>query len=238
MKPQVKSFLVSALLFIVSTIALQLLLHDWTKTAILVGSVFLHEMGHWAALKYYGVNSQIYLIPLLGAITLHRKDASEQLGDKERINYIIAGPIVNFVLLGIGLVLLFTGNKLGHDIAFYNASLAYTNLLPIISWVDGGRICRLIFKNLTIKDRNEFSNLSIGTPGILISLIVANIKSWSTVAIGINLVLWILVWLSWKSDAKKLESPAIPTLSFKRTIATLVIYCLLMYTSTFVYLLI
>ncbi len=237
-RAHIKPFLVSILIFAGLTAAFQLLFRDWTPTVILVGSILLHAISHWLVLKHYGFNDPVYIIPLVGPVTAERKDPSENLDDYKRIVYLAAGPLANFALMGLGLALLFMGNGHGKEISYTNGIIAYISLLPLLGWGDGGKICRLVFKNLTVSDRLEFSDLLIGILGILVNLIAAYIKSRSIVITGLDVLFWIMVWFNLRSEAKRLVSPAIPTFSFKKTLSILIIYTLLLYTSVLIYLIV
>jgi Zn-dependent protease len=50
-------------------------LFPWQDLLILIGVLFLHELGHFAAMRSFGYeNTSIFFLPFFGAATSGRKD--------------------------------------------------------------------------------------------------------------------------------------------------------------------
>lgn len=117
----------------------------------LFASVLLHEAGHAAAARRFGIATQeIVMLPIGGLARLER-----QPGAAEEFWVAFAGPLVNF-LLGVGLLVLtwLTGGRVALEhwrdasdgnilsrLAVANLVLALFNLLPAFP-MDGGRVLR------------------------------------------------------------------------------------------------
>jgi len=62
----------------------------------LVGILFLHEAGHWLAMRYYGYqDTAIFFIPFLGAMVAGSK---RNLSESQSAVIILAGPLPGFIL--------------------------------------------------------------------------------------------------------------------------------------------
>ena len=119
---------------------------------LLFGCVVLHELGHAAVAKRYGVQTrEIVLYPIGGVARLDRMPAG-----KAELLIALAGPLVNLVLAGmLFVVMLVRGSAipaspeqlLGGDAAVLwqlltaNLTLFFFNLVPAFP-MDGGRILR------------------------------------------------------------------------------------------------
>lgn len=127
----------------------------------LVLSVILHELGHALAAWAYGIPTRdITMYPFGGVASLHR------IPDKplQELVVAIAGPLVNFLLIGLFQVVLWILHEpIGffpeafwysgptwpalsfwlYNLSFMNAMLAVFNLLPAFP-MDGGRILRAL----------------------------------------------------------------------------------------------
>ena len=119
---------------------------------LLFGCVVLHELGHAAVAKRYGVQTrEIVLYPIGGVARLDRMPAG-----KAELLIALAGPLVNLVLAGmLFAVMLVRGSAipaspeqlLGGDAAVLwqlltaNLTLFFFNLVPAFP-MDGGRILR------------------------------------------------------------------------------------------------
>lgn len=145
-------------IFIATAIAFILLARysgfgGWTSVLALVCVLFIHEMGHFLAMKIFGYQDlSIFFLPLLGAAAKGQKDHAPAW---QQIVISLAGPLPGIVL---GLVLLglramapatdaITWLNAPFMTSFIWMSLAinYLNLLPITPF-DGGRVVEtLIF---------------------------------------------------------------------------------------------
>ncbi|HSD12982.1 MAG TPA: site-2 protease family protein, partial [Patescibacteria group bacterium] len=115
---------------------------NWKFAVVLLGSLFLHEMGHLWAMKRYGLKTKgVYFIPLLGAAAV-----SEDRFPSRKAETVIAlmGP-----LWGFGLALATFGGYLATRepifaaLAGWMAMINLFNLLPI-NPLDGGRVMKSI----------------------------------------------------------------------------------------------
>ncbi len=118
------------------------LMWSWKFAVVLLGSLFLHEMGHLWAMKRYGLKTKgVYFIPLLGAAAV-----SEDRFPSRKAETVIAlmGP-----LWGFGLALATFGGYLATRepifaaLAGWMAMINLFNLLPI-NPLDGGRVMKSI----------------------------------------------------------------------------------------------
>jgi Zn-dependent protease len=110
-------------------------------TIVLLGVVVLHELGHSLVAKHYGVRVlDITLWPLGGMARM------ESIPEDTRIETAIAlaGPLVNFLLAGLSLPVLFAGGMpayLAQQFLVVNLILGTFNLVPAFP-MDGGRVLR------------------------------------------------------------------------------------------------
>ncbi len=113
--------------------------------ALVLGFVWLHELGHVMMARHYGIGTRsITLSPLGGLASL----SSLPRTPKQELHVALAGPLVNVVLFVVAWVM---GQVMGPevgvlavllDVALWsNAMLAIFNLLPVFP-MDGGRVMR------------------------------------------------------------------------------------------------
>lgn len=109
---------------------------------VLVAVLFLHELGHWAAMRLCGYqDTSIFFIPFFGAAASGRSVDGEAW--KEGL-VLLAGPLPG-LLLGIPVLV---GGVLLHDETARRAGYALLgvnafNLLPLVP-LDGGRLFELV----------------------------------------------------------------------------------------------
>lgn len=135
------------LLLLVSLVIFYLafgLIFSWVLVAMLAVALFMHEYGHYLAMRYCGYrNTQIFFLPLLGAVTTGQK-INPTLG-QELLVY-LAGPLPG-ILLGLGLLAspwVDTWPWI-REFAIVCFILNFINLLPLIP-LDGGRVVeKLLF---------------------------------------------------------------------------------------------
>lgn len=126
---------------------------------ILVAVIFIHEMGHYLAMRIFKYKDlSIYFIPLLGAIASGDKD---QISQKQKTIVLFSGPIPGII---IGLVLYYFGLNHGSQILIQTSNilifLNLFNLLPIYP-LDGGQLIKNFFFNSKEKIYIIFISLSI-----------------------------------------------------------------------------
>jgi Zn-dependent protease len=105
----------------------------------LLGVLFLHEAGHFLAMKAFGYrDTKMFFLPLFGAAVTGRKaDASLS----EKVWVLLAGPLPG-LLLGLGLMVGIHGHPAAQgweSTAWMLITLNLLNLLPIYP-LDGGKI--------------------------------------------------------------------------------------------------
>lgn len=147
----------------------------WELLLLITAIVFLHEMGHFLAMKIFRYNDLgIFFIPLLGAYVSGSK---REISQRESSVILLAGPLPG-MLLGIAGYLAWKQNP-GLELAgisLYTISvllimLNLFNLFPIYP-LDGGQLLNRVFLN-------EHNWLS---------------KAFILVSIGL------LSWFAWKSN--------------------------------------
>jgi Zn-dependent protease len=150
--------LVSLALFILVAIALPNNFGTFqTRDLVtLLGILFLHEAGHFLAMKAFGYqDTKMFFLPLFGAAVTGRKvDASLS----EKVWVLLAGPLPGLVL-GLGLLMVIPhqtqyqiqGSTWSHT-AWMLITLNLLNLLPIYP-LDGGKIAHhLLFSRYPLTD--------------------------------------------------------------------------------------
>lgn len=133
--------IMSAVIFIVAWYFL--ISKDVTQILILVLVLFIHEMGHFLAMKIFGYNDlKVFFVPLFGAFASGRK---KEISQRQRAIILLAGPVPG-ILIGTGLFLsgMTVENpvvmKLANMFVFLNAF----NLIPV-SPFDGGKLVETLF---------------------------------------------------------------------------------------------
>ncbi len=134
----------------------------------LVGVLFIHELGHYWAMKHFKYrNVRMLFIPILGAFVHGKKDKYSQ---KESLWVILSGPFPG-ILLGVQCVLLseyFNWSAL-FLLGIIFLLLNVLNLLPIDP-LDGGQLVRSLFYSK--------SNLFLLIFSLLSSILMIFIGFW------------------------------------------------------------
>jgi Zn-dependent protease len=117
-------------------------LFTWQFAAIIVGMLVIHECGHLACMKHYGMKTRgIYVIPLLGAAAVAEDYFPSR---RAEATIALAGPLTGGVLAaGTGLMYFATGNGAFAAAAAWMALINLFNLLPVVP-LDGGRVVKSI----------------------------------------------------------------------------------------------
>lgn len=118
------------------------LLFDWRVALAILAMIGIHESGHVAAMKRYGVpTSGFYFLPFLGGVALAKKHPPSH---KAWAVIVLAGPAVGATLSLIALAgWLATGEAWMAVLAIVNALLNLVNLLPIYP-LDGGQLVKIL----------------------------------------------------------------------------------------------
>ncbi len=112
-----------------------------TTTAIVLGVVFFHELGHYVAMRGLGyVDTTIFFVPFLGGVAAGRKDEATM---SQRMIVLLAGPLPG-LLVAAALALLGPASAPRlHEILILVATINLFNLLPILP-LDGGQIAHML----------------------------------------------------------------------------------------------
>jgi Zn-dependent protease len=138
--------------------------------AAVFGSVLLHEMGHAAMARVFGIQTRsITLYPFGGLATLDREPETP----KGEALVAIAGPAVNFVLVVVAIPLVLLGLPGAGLFLAVNLGLGLFNLLPAFP-MDGGRILRAWW---TTKHGRTAATLK--------ALGVSRFFAWAFIALGL-----------------------------------------------------
>jgi stage IV sporulation protein FB len=116
---------------------------DIVSMLVLVFVLFVHEAGHFIAMRSFGYRDvKMFFVPLFGAFVSGTKT---EISQHQRLIILLAGPIPG-ILLGVGLF--FAGREMENEVAL---KAAYTfvvlnvfNLIPV-SPLDGGGVVETLF---------------------------------------------------------------------------------------------
>ncbi|MEP7144890.1 MAG: site-2 protease family protein [Ferruginibacter sp.] len=116
---------------------------SWGAVFLLVSVIFLHELGHFIAMKIFGYKGiSMTFIPFMGAYV---SGEATHFSKYKKIVMLLAGPLPGII---IGMVLLFLYRQNTNEY-YYLAALAFLllnifNLLPV-SPLDGGQFIETLF---------------------------------------------------------------------------------------------
>ena len=136
---------VKSLLSVLVFIAAFYLIFNWSLIFILglVVVIFIHEMGHYLAMRHYDYKDlSIFFIPLLGAMASGEKD---KISQKQSVVVLLAGPLPG-IIIGCVLYLWLGGGEKEwvRQLAGMFVFINLFNLIPIIP-LDGGRMLSVMF---------------------------------------------------------------------------------------------
>lgn len=118
----------------------------WLEIAVLIGILLVHELGHLAAMRWFGYHdTKVFFIPFFGAAAAGRKDDASQV---QRALVALAGPVPGIALVAGYLIVVLLGQVArpsGAVLTFAGFALALNglNLLPFVP-LDGGRFLTAI----------------------------------------------------------------------------------------------
>ena len=135
------------------------LIDDVQFLFLVVLVLFIHEMGHFIAMKVFGYNGvNMFFIPLMGAMVTGEKDRISQL---QRAIIVLAGPLPG-VLIGCGIIAY--AQAIGHTGAaiagFMFLLINMLNLLPLDP-LDGGKLIETLFFASNAKIKQVFLIASV-----------------------------------------------------------------------------
>jgi Zn-dependent protease len=115
---------------------------SWETVGILVGVLFLHETGHYLAMRAFDYqNVRMFFIPLLGAAVSGR---NYNVKGWQKVIVSLAGPVPGIAAGALlGLFAIATGHSLATKIALMALLVNGINLLPILP-LDGGWVMHAI----------------------------------------------------------------------------------------------
>lgn len=121
------------------------LIFKWEITYILVlaGVIFIHEIGHFLAMRIFKYNDLgIFFVPLIGAFTTGQKDTISQ---RQNVIILLAGPLPGVI---IGVILYYFGLRDNNEFLLRTSNifilLNLFNLIPVMP-LDGGRVIKSMF---------------------------------------------------------------------------------------------
>ncbi|WP_025027403.1 M50 family metallopeptidase [Caldalkalibacillus mannanilyticus] len=110
--------------------------------------VIIHELGHACTAKAYGWRvRKIQLLPFGGVAEV---DEHGNRSTKEEMLVIVAGPLMNLIMIFFGLICLFSGlwqESFAMQFIEYNMIIFLFNLLPILP-LDGGKLVQIMLCTL------------------------------------------------------------------------------------------
>lgn len=176
---------------------------DTVLVLLLIGVMFLHEMGHFVAMKIFGYkNVSMFFVPLLGAYVSGEK---QKVSQKQEMITLLAGPVPG-IILGMILILPFfagdvpviygltTALRLGFILLMLNV----LNMLPFFP-LDGGRILEILFTR---------GNLWIRS-GLIAAFLILNIyyliTTGSMIAVVVAVLLSTLLYANWQIIRERME---------------------------------
>jgi stage IV sporulation protein FB len=142
---------------------------DLISIFVLVVVLFIHEMGHFLAMKRFNYKDvKMFFIPLLGAMVMGEK---QKISQKQNAIILLAGPVPGIV---IGLVLFAIGYQTNNQSVILWGDMFIGinvfNLLPLTP-LDGGNLIDTLFLNSKELVQTIFIILSIaGLVAITIAL--------------------------------------------------------------------
>ena len=155
-KTNINKSLLSLGLFI---LVFYFLIDDLQVLFLVVLILFIHEMGHFIAMKVFGYNGvNMFFIPLMGAMVTGEKD---RISQSQRAIVVLAGPVPG-VLIGCGIIAY--AQTIGHTGAavagFMFLLINVLNLLPLDP-LDGGKLIETLFFSSNEKIKQVFLITSV-----------------------------------------------------------------------------
>lgn len=164
--------------------ALLLLQSTFSETAAMAFvCCALHELGHIAAMKLFGIH--IRGLTLYSGGARLKSDSLALCGTLREISVLAAGPLVNLLLGAAGC---FFGNRL---FAGINISLLLFNLLPLSS-LDGGRILAAVSERLCplwdIRGLFRISDIILGIGGAVLFFMSGSVSFTLPLTMGVMIL--------------------------------------------------
>ena len=151
-----------------------------TLISMLFGSVLLHEMGHAAMAKRFGIGTRAITLHLLGGLASIEREPETP---REEIYIALAGPAVNLVLFILSLPLVYFQLPGASDIALINAVMGIFNLFPAYP-MDGGRVLKALLQMRYGVRKAKKISLQVTVASSIVLVLVGLYLGW----IGLALV--------------------------------------------------
>ncbi len=171
-----------------------MLAYDLIFVALLIGSIFLHELGHAWGCLIQGI--PVRRIMLYGGGGFCEPSRSATAYQDELI--VAMGPIVNLTLWALASLMApaVASEPLSwilYDLAYINLFLAVLNLIPVLP-LDGGRLFHLALLRVMPSD---LAMRVAGGVGLILSLLWVPMMLTSFVFLGLVLFFWPSIRLHW-----------------------------------------
>ena len=151
-----------------------------TLISMLFGSVLLHEMGHAAMAKRFGIGTRAITLHLLGGLASIEREPETP---REEIYIALAGPAVNLALFILSLPLVYFQLPGASDIALINAVMGIFNLFPAYP-MDGGRVLKALLQMRYGVRKAKKISLQVTVASSIVLVLVGLYLGW----IGLALV--------------------------------------------------
>lgn len=200
---------VSAIVILVISIALFMgigsVTWSWDFVMMLIPVLFVHELGHYVAMKLFGYqNVKMFFIPLFGAAVSGRH---YNVTAWKKVLVSLAGPVPSIVLaiaLGSAGLFMEDGNRL-IDIAFFTILLNGLNLLPLLPFDGGWVVHSLVFSRHHLLD-----GIFRAATAVLLITISALSGDMLLVGLGVFMLLGVKAALRSGRIVKELRSENLP----------------------------
>lgn len=169
---------------------------DFTYILVLAGVIFIHEIGHYLAMRIFKYKDLgIFFVPLVGAFASGTKD---NISQKQRVIILLSGPLPGVI---IGMIIYYFGLRDQNEFLLKTSNifilLNLFNLLPVMP-LDGGRILKSMFF-----ENNEIINKIF----IFISIAVLTYYSLTSQSYFLLIIpFFLLMQLSSQSQIKKVQN--------------------------------
>jgi len=199
--------------------------------SILLGSVFLHELGHLLSFERHGIPCAMSFVVIAGGTSPLDIKAVERLPDTHKAEAYIAGMFGNIVAVAIAAMVYMGGLCSAVDVervANLNASLIVFNLIPLAIF-DGSRFVKVLFRNIAPrKETLLFELTSVPVAVAMLALLIY--KGHATPALP--LVLW---GLHRRSHEENHDDGAARAMTLEQRIWWAVLFTILVVGSAVVY---
>lgn len=160
-----------------------MLFKSWAAVFLLVGVIFIHELGHFIAMKCFGYKGiNMTFVPFVGAYV---SGEATDFSKSKKIIMLLAGPIPGIIIGSI----LFYLYRQNYDQYYWWASLSFLtlnlfNMLPV-SPLDGGQI----FETMFFSGNRIIQLCFLGASFFLIIYLAISFKLWLLLLIAVLLLM-------------------------------------------------